>query len=188
VQGLDVRRTSWHNAITHKCSIQFVHLSRHVSGPNEGRKTFLTHGSTVRHVGARHTHPQGLLRGVMVTAGQHRFFTLEVGFDATILVGSLTTGSVCVEGTSTGNCLSEWSLWRWPRKRVNTTHMHRDKKAYNPEQRIPRECEPFCRGVWYYWSLYLSVHVRILEYRVFQNYIHITTYVSQFQSSMYTTS
>jgi hypothetical protein len=46
---------------------------------------------------------------------------LEVGFDPTILVGSLTAGSVCVEATSTGNCLSEWSLWRWPPKRVHTT-------------------------------------------------------------------
>jgi hypothetical protein len=46
---------------------------------------------------------------------------MEVGFDPTILVGSLTAGSVYVKATSTGNCLSEWSLWRWPPKRVHAT-------------------------------------------------------------------
>jgi hypothetical protein len=119
--GLDAGRTSWHNPIAHKSSIAFVHFSRHVSGPNEGRKTFVTDGSPVRHVGTSHTHPPGLLWGVLITANQYRFFALEVGFDTTILVGSLTTGSVCAEETNTGNGVSEWSMWRWPRKRVHAT-------------------------------------------------------------------
>ena len=119
--GFDTGRTSWHNPIQHKSSIAFVHFSRHVSGLNEGSKTFVTDGSSVRHVGTRHTHPPGLRWGVLITANQYRFFALEVGFDTTILVGSLTAGSVCAEEKSTGNRVSERTIWQWPRKQAHAT-------------------------------------------------------------------
>jgi hypothetical protein len=111
-----------HIVLTHipawqTCAVAPVPASqpRHVSGLNEGSKTFVTDGSSVRHVGTRHTHPPGLRWGVLITANQYRFFALEVRFDTTILVGSLTAGSVCAEEKRTGNRVSERSIWRWPR-------------------------------------------------------------------------
>ena len=109
VAGLHGRRTSWYHPSTHKCAISFVHFSRHVSSPNEVSKTFVTDWLTVSDIGSRHTHGQHFLRGVMVTGDQYRLTTLEVAFDVTILVGSLTHRPVWSQHTKTANSLSECS-------------------------------------------------------------------------------